>query len=143
MTLEVNFWIKTINLGTCLIWTGAKSSSGYGNIKRNKKSVLAHRQAYEYMNGTIEKNIKVLHRCDNKLCINPDHLFLGTQKDNVIDCINKKRFRAGIKNKLKTECIYGHAYNIDNTYIRKDTKARSCLTCRRLNAKMSYRRRKK
>lgn len=76
----------------CLIWTGFKSNSGYGTISYKNKKRLAHRVSYEYHFGKIPKNLLVCHKCDMKLCINKDHLFLGTHKDNMQDCIKKNRF---------------------------------------------------
>jgi hypothetical protein len=74
----------------CWQWIASKINIGYGIIKIKGKKVLAHRFAYEYFIGSIN-NLNVLHKCDNPKCCNPDHLFLGTQKDNMIDCKNKNR----------------------------------------------------
>src|SRR6185312_2653179 len=77
-------------LGKCWIWTGAKATKGYGffllgNIRRtNRASWFIH-------NGEIPKDIFVLHKCDNRLCVNLAHLFLGTANDNIMDCIQKGR----------------------------------------------------
>lgn len=86
----------------CIEWTGVTVKSNghdthrYGRFTRNGKKHLAHRVAYERKFGSISPDIKVLHRCDNPLCCNPDHLFLGTQLDNVRDAIAKKRFKLGL-----------------------------------------------
>lgn len=78
----------------CWIWTGSKYSSGYGrlNIGRGVQ-VRAHRFMFEQMNGEIPYEMCVLHKCDVRECVNPDHLFLGTKKDNMQDCIKKGRHR--------------------------------------------------
>lgn len=76
----------------CHFWSGAMTKNGYGKFADGKGSwILAHRQAYELKFGKIEKNLYACHKCDNKLCVNPDHIFLGTAKDNAVDRDKKKR----------------------------------------------------
>ena len=78
----------------CLVWMGAttRKDKGYGLIAINgKKRKLAHILAYELKNGPIPEGMKVLHKCDISLCVNPNHLYLGTQADNVKDMCNKNR----------------------------------------------------
>lgn len=85
---------KTVKVGDCLVWTGAKTKVrlGYGIIKISTfKTKLAHRIMWEKTNGEIPGNMLVLHTCDNSLCVNPEHLFLGTQKDNMDDARKKGR----------------------------------------------------
>lgn len=77
--------------GGCWNWKGHKSLFGYGQIKINGSQQMAHRVTYELYVGRIPKGLCVLHKCDNPSCCNPDHLFLGTMKDNVIDCMKKGR----------------------------------------------------
>ena len=80
----------------CIEWTGA-TSNGYGNINvGNNKWKLAHRVAWELEHGAIEDGLWVLHSCDNPLCVNVRHLFLGTHADNMKDMSLKKRNRRGI-----------------------------------------------
>lgn len=77
----------------CIIWTGKIWSQGrYGMDTIDGKSMGAHRAAWIRVNGEIPLGLKVLHKCDNGLCVNVDHLFLGTLSDNVQDCIKKGRF---------------------------------------------------
>ena len=75
----------------CHIWTAAKYSNNYGHIRWQEKDLLAHRVAWEYENGKIPPGLQVCHKCDQPQCCNPDHLFLGTQTDNMRDMINKGR----------------------------------------------------
>ena len=74
----------------CWNWIGA-TTKGYGHLGINGKFYLAHRLMWEQVNGKIPEGLWVLHKCDNRKCINPDHLFLGTNQDNVDDRENKKR----------------------------------------------------
>ena len=75
----------------CWNWTKSTSPDGYGKLKRNGVTMRAHRIFYEHFNGPITDNLHVLHRCDNPLCVNPEHLFLGTRVDNMQDMIEKGR----------------------------------------------------
>lgn len=83
--------IEIRNTDECWPWTGSLTNSGYGKTSRGGKTLLAHRVAYEDVNGQIPDQLQVLHRCDNPPCCNPAHLFLGTQADNLADCRAKGR----------------------------------------------------
>lgn len=82
-------------VANCWLWRGALQGSGYGFFGSPK--VLAHRFAWTLFNGAIPKDKCVLHHCDVPKCVNPAHLFIGTQRDNVLDMIAKNRggFRPG------------------------------------------------
>jgi hypothetical protein len=75
----------------CWYWLGNLSQTGYGKIYWNRRHCVAHRVAYEVWRGVKPAELLVCHSCDNKMCINPDHLFLGTSLDNNRDAIKKGR----------------------------------------------------
>lgn len=84
--------------GGCWEWNGTRWSSGYGRCLRNRQ---AHRVAWEAVNGPIPDGLLVCHRCDNRPCIRPDHLFLGTQHNNLMDASAKHRLLFGDRNHMR------------------------------------------
>ena len=95
-TLEERFWEKVDKAGDCWLWTGSIDSKGYGHIKVDGKVQLAHRVAWELENGPIpagegSHGTCACHTCDNRACVNPAHLFLGSHKDNLRDMEEKGR----------------------------------------------------
>lgn len=116
-------------LDQCWEWNGARTSAGYGHKAIKKRLVHTHRLSWEWVHGPIPEGLCVLHACDNRACCNPNHLFLGTKKDNLHDAMRKNRWVA--YNKLKTHCKRGHAFDEINTDHRPNGKRR-CRTCHRL-----------
>lgn len=77
--------------GGCLLWVGCANRYGYGQISVGGKKTLTHRLAWSVINGPIPRGLHILHRCDVPSCINPAHLFLGTNADNMADKVAKGR----------------------------------------------------
>lgn len=80
-----------LKLGKCWIWTGSLDSWGYGQIYYKYKRFQTHRLSFKIKYGEIPRGMLICHKCDNPACIRPKHLFLGTAKDNIQDCIKKNR----------------------------------------------------
>lgn len=85
------FWAKVSQSDGCWQWTGATTSWGYGVLRVKGHNVHAHRVSWELHNGPIPEEMFVCHKCDNPQCTNPEHLFIGTARDNALDMIAKKR----------------------------------------------------
>ena len=140
--LEERFWSGVDRRGPdeCWNWTRARQTRGlkYGiigigsRLDGSKRAVLAHRLAWQLTHGPLARQgLKVLHRCDNPLCCNPAHLFLGTQADNVADMFSKGRQNSA--NAAKTHCLRGHPFSDENTdrRIYYGHSRRYCRTCQR------------
>jgi hypothetical protein len=94
--VEERFWRKVNKTGDCWLWQGWKNSDGYGDYRTAQKhgifdSKRAHRISYYFTYGDYDRKLDVCHKCDTPLCVNPNHLFLGTRKDNMQDCVSKGR----------------------------------------------------
>lgn len=91
--LDERFWEKVDKTGDCWLWTSPPRSGGYGGIGEpiTGRMLAAHRVSWELHYGPIPDGLCVLHQCDVRLCVRPDHLFLGTKQDNTQDMIAKSR----------------------------------------------------
>lgn len=96
---HTNFWRKVrVNANTgCWEWTCRRNKDGYGTIGGGDYRFCraAHRSAYMQVNGPVEADKVVCHSCDNRLCVRPAHMFIGTQNDNIQDCVSKGRNARG------------------------------------------------
>ena len=94
--LEAKFWANVVKqTNGCWVWVRSTNTSGYGVLcTHGDESVLTHRFSWQLHFGHIPFGLYVLHHCDIRICVRPDHLFLGTFKDNRQDCVFKGRDHA-------------------------------------------------
>lgn len=145
MTIEERFWnhVEAIPEGSgCWEWTGATVKDGYGRVElshlgKRIRAVMAHRLSWGIHMGPIPPGMSVLHHCDNPPCVNPAHLFLGTQADNIRDMILKGRYRPKARAEV---CAKGHADFV--MYVERDAAHRRCRTCIRERTRLRDKRRR-
>lgn len=98
-SFEERFWLRVKKSKSCWEWQGRVGKLGYARIRRTDRSrVFVHRLSYEMHHGPVPEGLLVLHTCDNRRCVNPKHLYVGTHQDNTDDM-----FRRGRANKAQGE----------------------------------------
>lgn len=95
--LRDRFWEKVNKSGGCWTWTGAQHRQGYGHIRIDDSVEFAHRVSWNIHFGAIPDGAEIMHVCDNPCCVNPDHLMLGTHRDNMRDMARKGRKPSKLK----------------------------------------------
>ena len=140
-TTEERFFSK-VNMfadNGCWEWMGKLCSWGYGAWQQKRvykadgtftrKTLRAHRWAYEFFKEKIPRGLLILHTCDNPCCVNPKHLYAGTDADNTRDKMDRGRHFQ----QAQTHCKHGHEFTVDNTYIYLRAKTgnsrRVCKIC--------------
>jgi len=112
--LRARFWEKVAvgEIGDCWEWSGAKTAFGHGRFRVDGILVSPHRLVMEWVYGAVPDKKLVLHTCDNAACVNPNHLYIGTHRDNVLDAVCRGR------------CSWMHSRIRSDGYVR-------CNRCRR------------
>lgn len=116
-------------LTDCVEWLGTRKESGYGVVSSGGRKYRAHRVVWTVCRGPIPPGMCVCHRCDNPNCINIDHLFLGTRKDNYDDMVAKGRQPESFVSAARPFCGKGHPMSGENLYV-KPSGTRICRMCR-------------
>ncbi len=146
LTLRERFDLKwKSDSSGCWIWKASKNKQGYGYFKLDGRMQKAHRVSWMIFSGSVVKDDTcVLHHCDNPSCVRPNHLFLGTYSDNLIDSFKKGRRDQhrgsgvdwveirGVKGKKRSRCNRGHPFSGSNLYINR-SGYQICRACSRLS----------
>ena len=127
--------VERVPFSGCWIWMGWTVPQGYGITLVDGVQTKAHRLSWQIANGSAPGSLFVCHRCDVPECINPEHLFLGTDGDNTRDAASKGR----LWQQKVTHCPQGHPYDEPNTYVQP-RGWRSCKACNRTAARNLWRR---
>ncbi len=122
------FMSKVTPTPSCWLWDATIMNTGYGQIYYKRKLQLAHRVSYMLFVGTIPKGLWVLHNCDNRRCVNPNHLYVGTRQDNMDDMINRNHSQKG-------ERHYGNKVSESDVIVIRDMTDKKLMSTRKLAKK--------
>jgi hypothetical protein len=124
----------------CWEFSGSRLANGYGQLRVGGRNISAHRYAaHLFLGMDLDSGSVVMHKCDNRICVNPDHLRIGTAADNNRDCADKGRY----PKQQKSSCVHGHLYTPENTItsLRNGRRSRKCRICENATQRRKYRRR--
>jgi hypothetical protein len=117
----------------CWVWHGYVHRMGYGSTSIRSKAISAHRAMWLAVHGDF-KGLDVCHRCDNKRCVSPLHLYLASHQQNLRDASKSKL----LQGQWKTHCKRDHPLSGDNLYLQPGTGFRGCKTCTRERARRRW-----
>ena len=137
-TPEDRFWQKVKKTDTCWNWKAELDKNGYGKIAIHRIGIRAHRFSYELHKGKIPVGFVIDHLCRNTSCVNPEHLEVVTNRENIL----RGNGPASI-NAKKNCCIHGHELFGENLYINKKTNQRACKICVRRHGRNYARKKRK
>jgi len=128
--MNEKFWTKVEKTDSCWLWTASLTTNGYGQFHRpgcRNGNVRAHKFLWESIYGSTPKGLELHHECENKRCVNPDHLKLVTRRYHPDSAPTIQR--------TKTRCPQGHVYTTENTWRHPRSGHRMCRTCNRLRSR--------
>jgi len=105
------FWARVRKTDACWLWTGTTTLAGYGQLRVNGKKIYTHRFVLALFGREVPSGLVVMHSCDVPACVNPDHLSVGTDGDNVRDAVRKGR-HVSPQTKYSEICVRGHTKRV-------------------------------